>query len=142
RPPPARWARSTPSPPCWPRSEDGVSVEVSIAPELEGRVRLGLVELDGVTVRDADPALAREIAAYGDELRRAHPEAKSADLPGAAEARALYKDLGLDPTKVRPSSEALARRVLKGEALYTVNTLVDALNLSSLRAQLPFGLYD
>ena len=43
---------------------------------------------------------------------------------------------------MRPSSEALLRRVLKGEALYTVNTLVDAMNLCSLRAQLPFGLYD
>jgi DNA/RNA-binding domain of Phe-tRNA-synthetase-like protein len=115
---------------------------VSIAPELAGRVRLGLVALDGVTVRDADPGLAAEIAAYGAELRRLYPDAKSAEVPGAADARTLYKDLGLDPTKVRPSNEALLRRVLKGEALYTVNTLVDALNLSSLRAQLPFGLYD
>ena len=63
-------------------------------------------------------------------------------MPGAADARALYKALGLDPTKTRPSNEALLRRVLKGEALYRVNTLVDALNLCSLRDQLPFGLYD
>jgi DNA/RNA-binding domain of Phe-tRNA-synthetase-like protein len=63
-------------------------------------------------------------------------------VPGADHARTLYKALGLDPTKTRPSNEALARRVLKGEALYRVNTLVDALNLCSLRFQLPFGLYD
>ena len=50
--------------------------------------------------------------------------------------------VGIDPTKTRPSNEALLRRVLKGEALYRVNTLVDALNLASLRHQLPFGLYD
>ena len=37
---------------------------------------------------------------------------------------------------------ALLRRALKGEALYRINTLVDALNLCSLRLQLPFGLYD
>jgi DNA/RNA-binding domain of Phe-tRNA-synthetase-like protein len=36
----------------------------------------------------------------------------------------------------------LLRRVLKGESLYRVNTLVDAVNLVSLRRQLPFGLYD
>jgi DNA/RNA-binding domain of Phe-tRNA-synthetase-like protein len=115
---------------------------LSVAPEIAGRVRLGLAVLDGVTVRDSDPGLAAEIAAYGEELRRRHPDAKSSEVPGAADARALYKDLGLDPTKVRPSNEALLRRVLKGEALYAVNTLVDALNLCSLRAQLPFGLYD
>jgi len=115
---------------------------LSVAPEIAGRVRLGLAVLDGVAVRDAGPGLAAEVAAYGEELRRRHPDAKSSEVPGAADARALYKDLGLDPTKVWPSNEALLRRVLKGEALYTVNTLVDALNLCSLRAQLPFGLYD
>ena len=120
----------------------GGGVGVTVAPELAGRVRLGVVVLDGVTVREADPGLAAEIAGYGTELRRLYPDAKSAEVPGAADARTLYKDLGLDPTKVRPSNEALLRRVLKGEALYTVNTLVDALNLSSLRSQLPFGLYD
>src|SRR6266536_3352164 len=118
------------------------TVSIALAPEMEGRVRLGLAVLEGLSVREADPALAAEVASCGEELRRRHPDARSGEVPGAAEARGLYKDLGLDPTKVRPSNEALLRRVLKGEALYTVNTLVDALNLSSLRAQLPFGLYD
>jgi len=118
----------------------GVALEVS--PELRGRARLGLLALDGVSVREGDAALSAEIEAYGAELRRRHGDGKSGDVPGAAEARALYKALGLDPTKTRPSSEALLRRVLKGEALYRINTLVDAMNLCSLRAQLPFGLYD
>jgi DNA/RNA-binding domain of Phe-tRNA-synthetase-like protein len=98
--------------------------------------------LDGVTVREADDALAAEIEAYGRELRERHGQGRSAEVPGAEAARSLYKALGLDPTKTRPSNEALARRVLKGEALYRVNTLVDALNLCALRFQLPFGLYD
>ena len=119
-----------------------MSVEIAIAADYEGRVRLGLIEVDGVAVRDALPALAAEIAAYGEELRRRYAGVPSGDVPGASDARDLYKALGLDPTKTRPSSEALLRRILKGEALYTVNTLVDALNLCSLRAQLPFGLYD
>ena len=63
-------------------------------------------------------------------------------MPGVEQARGLYKSLGLDPTKTRPSNEALLRRVLKGEALYRISTLVDALNLCSLREQVPFGLYD
>jgi len=118
----------------------GIALEVS--PELAGRVRLGLLELQGLTVSEADAALAAEIEAYAAELRRRHGDGKSGDVPGAADARALYKALGLDPTKTRPSSEALLRRVLKGEALYRINTLVDAMNLCSLRSQLPFGLYD
>jgi DNA/RNA-binding domain of Phe-tRNA-synthetase-like protein len=119
-----------------------MSVSLEIGPELAGRVRLGLLTLEDVTVREADDGLAAETLAHAAELRRLHGDGKSADVPGAADARALYKALGLDPTKTRPSSEALLRRVLKGETLYRINTLVDAMNLCSLRAQLPFGLYD
>jgi len=119
-----------------------VALALEVSPELKGRARLGLLALEDVTVREADAELAAEIEAYAAGMRRAHGDVKSGDVPGAENARALYKALGLDPTKTRPSSEALLRRVLKGEALYRINTLVDAMNLCSLRAQLPFGLYD
>ncbi len=117
-------------------------MDISIASELTGRVRLGILALDGVSVREADATLAAEVDAYCKELRDRFGDGKSAEIPGAADARSLYKALGLDPTKTRPASEALARRALKGETLYRINTLVDALNLCSIRAQLPFGLYD
>ncbi len=114
----------------------------TLAPELLGRVRLGSLVLEGVSVLSALPALAAEVDAYCAELRAKYGDGKSAEVPGAADARTLYKALGLDPTKYRPSNEALLRRALKGEPLYRINTLVDALNLASLRFQLPFGLYD
>lgn len=56
--------------------------------------------------------------------------------------RGAYRALGLDPTKHRPSSEALLHRILKGQELYRINTLVDALNYCSLKYLVPFGLYD
>ncbi len=118
-------------------------IAVAVAGDLAGRVRLGVVVIEGVSVRASDPALAAEIEAdRAGSPRSATPGVPSGDVPGVEEARALYKAVGLDPTKTRPSNEALLRRVLKGEALYTVNTLVDALNLSSVREQMPFGLYD
>jgi len=117
-------------------------VEITLAPELAGRVLLGVLVLEGVAVRDGDPALVTEVDRHCGELRAKYGEGKSAEVPGAADARTLYKAFGLDPTKYRPSNEALLRRALKGEPLYRINTLVDALNLSSLRFQLPFGLYD
>ncbi len=105
-------------------------------------MRLGLLALAGLTVRAEDPALLAEIEDFAGQARQRHAGRSSGEVPGVEEARALYKSLGLDPTKTRPSNEALLRRVLKGEALYRVSTLVDALNLCSLREQLPFGLYD
>jgi DNA/RNA-binding domain of Phe-tRNA-synthetase-like protein len=48
----------------------------------------------------------------------------------------------VDPTKTRPSSEALLRRVLQGRGLPRVSPVVDVCNLCSLEHQLPLGLYD
>jgi DNA/RNA-binding domain of Phe-tRNA-synthetase-like protein len=119
-----------------------MGLELSLADDLRGKARLGWALLEGVTVRAESEELLAEIESYGREMRERFGGGPSGDEPGAADARDLYKSLGLDPTKTRPSNEALLRRVLKGEALYRVNTLVDALNLASLRQQLPFGLYD
>jgi DNA/RNA-binding domain of Phe-tRNA-synthetase-like protein len=117
-------------------------MEIQIDGALEGRVRLGVLTLEGVAVRSSDPALDAEVDGYCAELAERYGGGRSAEVPGAADARTLYKALGLDPTKTRPSSEALLRRALKGQTLYRISSLVDALNLSSLREQLPFGLYD
>jgi DNA/RNA-binding domain of Phe-tRNA-synthetase-like protein len=110
--------------------------------ELSGRVRLGVLALGGVLVQASAEELDREIATVAESLRARFLGQPSGAVPGVEAALALYKSLGLDPTKTRPSSEALLRRVLKGDALHKINTLVDALNLCSLRQQFPYGLYD
>ena len=119
-----------------------MELDFAIATGLAGRVRIGLLLVEGVSVRENDEALAAVVDAECAALRARYGEGKSSEVPGAADARTLYKALGIDPTKTRPANEALLRRALKGETLYRINTLVDALNLSSLREQLPFGLYD
>ncbi len=115
-----------------------VVVDAAIAP----RVRLATVALAGVRVTTAHAGLGDEIAAFCASFAARHAGVASADIPGASAARELYKALGIDPTKTRPSSEALARRILKGDPFPRINSIVDALNLSSVKHQLPFGLYD
>ncbi len=117
-------------------------IELQLGPDVNGRVRIGLLTLKGVSVRASDPVLDAEVDRTCASFRERYGEGRSSEVPGAADARTLYKALGIDPTKTRPSNEALLRRALKGETLYRINTLVDALNLVSLREQLPFGLYD
>ena len=119
-----------------------MDLEFAMGASLAGRVRVGLLLIEGVSVRESDAALAAVVDAECAALRSRYGDGKSSEVPGAQDARTLYKALGIDPTKTRPSNEALLRRALKGETLYRINTLVDALNLSSLREQLPFGLYD
>jgi len=117
-------------------------LDFQIAPDGASRARVGLLVLEGVSVRASDPALDGEVDRICALFRARYGEGKSSEVPGASDARTLYKALGIDPTKTRPSNEALLRRALKGETLYRISTLVDALNLVSLSEQLPFGLYD
>lgn len=56
--------------------------------------------------------------------------------------RNVYKKLGKDPNRYRPAGEALRRRVLKGEQLYKINTLVDVINLISLKTGYSIGGFD
>src|SRR3984893_25524 len=76
------------------------------------------------------------------EVARAVQAARTAGAGAAAPARALYRRFGIDPTRVRPSSEALLRRLKKREALPRVNSLVDVANALSVQLQVPVGLYD
>lgn len=113
----------------------------AIAAELAGVVRCGVLAVDGVTVGDA-PDLAAELSVRAVELRRLHRGLPPAGIPALGEARRLYRAAGVDPTRTRPSSEALLRRVLREQPLPRVNAAVDAVNLASLFFLLPIGLYD
>lgn len=76
------------------------------------------------------------------EIAAAEAAARAGQVGDVGPARALYRRFGLDPTRHRPSNEALLRRVRRGETLPRVNSLVDVGNLVSLRLQVPVGLYD
>lgn len=56
--------------------------------------------------------------------------------------RDFYWRIGIDPTKVRPASEALVRRIISGSSLPMINNVVDAGNLASAETLIPIGLYD
>ena len=107
----------------------------SRAPELADLVKPGWLWWAGATVVELDPRLD-PLLAEAEERVRAHPPEESVVV------RTMYKRIGLDPTKTRPSNEALLRRVRKGQALPRVNSLVDIINWCSLEFQLPYGLYD
>ena len=100
-------------------------------------VRPAIVVRRGVTVHAHDARLDGPLAAAAEALRTR----TDLDAPLAA-TRAMYKRFGVDPTKTRPSSEALLRRVRKGDPLPRVNGLVDLVNWCSVETQISFGLYD
>ena len=110
---------------------------ITVARELAGVVTPGLLVFEAVRVREPDPELDAPLAEAEATIRLTGvPE------DAVAATRAMYRRFGIDPTKTRPSSEALLRRVRKGDPLPRVNTLVDVCNWCSVEFQVPYGLYD
>ena len=64
------------------------------------------------------------------------------DISGIAATRRVYRACGKDPSRYRPASEALIRRVLQGKALYQIDTLVDLINLASMAFGYSIGGFD
>ena len=67
---------------------------------------------------------------------------KISQKPTIKSTKEAYRKLGKDPSRYRPSAEALTRRVVNGKGLYHVNNMVDLLNLVSLESGLSIGGYD
>ncbi|MBC8183779.1 hypothetical protein H8E88_22025 [candidate division KSB1 bacterium] len=108
---------------------------------LKNIVKTGIIQFNEITVAKQNKELSDEIFSYCSNLRATYPSTESLK-ENLQVTRNLYKALGLDPTKNRPSSEALIRRVIKGKSLYQVNSVVDICNLSSIHFLLSIGLYD
>lgn len=114
-----------------------MTIDLDVAADLRGVVRPGWFVATDVTVLDVDVRLDEPLRGAAAAMRVAPEPAEV-----IAAVRTMYKRVGLDPTKTRPSSEALLRRVRKGGELPRINNLVDVINWCSLESQLPFGLYD
>jgi DNA/RNA-binding domain of Phe-tRNA-synthetase-like protein len=111
--------------------------DVSVDASVSGIVQPVSAQLAPVRVVVHDLRLDAPLAEAAARMR---VSGDAAEITAAV--RSMYKRVGLDPTKTRPSSEALLRRIRKGDSLPRVNSLVDVINWCSLETQLPFGLYD
>jgi DNA/RNA-binding domain of Phe-tRNA-synthetase-like protein len=96
------------------------------------------VVVEGLAVAPRGEALDAALVLAEERLRQ--PDAARDEA--TSRTRAMYRRTGLDPTRTRPSSEALLRRLRKGERLPSINNLVDVINWCSVESQVPFGLYD
>ena len=109
---------------------------------LRGVLALGLLAAENIRMEPVPGEFDEECTRVCARLEGEYADRPPVSIPGVAEARALFHRLGVDPTKTRPSSEALLRRVVQGKGLPRVNLAVDICNLCSLEHQLPLGLYD
>lgn len=99
------------------------------------------VFISGLNVSE-QPAAFDALTACAEEYAERFAWTPPSEIPGVQQARRLFRAVGIDPTKRRPSSEALLHRALKRKGLDAVNALVDVGNWCSLDFLLPTCIYD
>ena len=118
--------------------------QLTISPEIHSRCPeyRGAAVFAEVTNSAYSEGLWQEIAAFTQELKTHDTTDSIKCQPVIATTREAYKRCGKDPSRYRPSAEALRRRLLRGLELYQIDTLVDLINLVSLRTGHSIGGFD
>ncbi len=95
-----------------------------------------------VRIQEVHPELEALKIAIAQEVRSRYTLDQVRDNPVFRAYRDFFWSVGVDPTKVRPASEALVRRILSGKPLPVINTAVDAYNLASAESGIPIAAFD
>ncbi|MCG1022638.1 B3/4 domain-containing protein [Sutcliffiella horikoshii] len=114
---------------------DNVAKKVSFA-------KFGIIIYRDITIGTSPQMLKGRIRLFQESLQLDLEDKDMKDIPGIAEWRSVFKDTGTDPSRYRPSVEALYRRIKKGQFLEPFNSAVDLNNFFSLKYETPFGIYD
>jgi DNA/RNA-binding domain of Phe-tRNA-synthetase-like protein len=105
-------------------------------------VKLGIVEASDVHVETVHAQLTDALDEVCVRKQKEFTVETLAEAPSIRAVRALFRGWSMDPSKYRPSSEALLRRVVQGKGLYRVSNVVDVGNLVSIETGWPLGCYD
>jgi DNA/RNA-binding domain of Phe-tRNA-synthetase-like protein len=107
-------------------------------PDLDVRFR----KVDGLAIKRESDALEDFKSQVIEEIKNTYDLETLKDNPQMRLYRDFFWKIDIDPTKIRPASEALIRRILQGKPLPKINTAVDAYNLASIRSGVPLAAFD
>ncbi|MBM7702780.1 B3/4 domain-containing protein [Metabacillus iocasae] len=104
--------------------------------------KIGAIEYKNIQVGVSPQMLQGRLRLFQESIYFDLQSLPIADVEGIKEWRTIFKQLGTDPSKYRPSIEALYRRIQKQTYLPSINSAVDLNNFFSLQYQIPIGIYD
>lgn len=118
-----------------------VTIDKNLFP-VYSEIRLGLLHFQTDVKASDERFWAHMNGEVLPKVREAIEGKEWGEIPGIRGSRAAYKAFGRNPGRYRVSSEALIRRVRRGDELYHVNSVVDVNNLVSVESGLSVGSYD
>ncbi len=119
-------------------------MKVIVTPEIESVCPTFVGACVEATVENSPycEELWEEINALGEKYKQTLSTETLKQMSGIAATRKVYRACGKDPSRYRPASEALIRRMLQGKELYQIDTLVDLINLASIAYGYSIGGFD
>lgn len=104
--------------------------------------KIGVIHYHGIQVDESPQMLKGRLRLYQEQIFFDLEEKSVTDVDGIKEWRKVFKAVGTDPNRYRPSNEALYRRIQKQQYLHTIHSAVDLNNFFSIQYEIPFGIYD
>ena len=104
-------------------------------------IKIAMAEIENVTMPD-DKTAFEELIKLAGKYHQEFSGISIGSVPGVSEVRKFFRKIGIDPTKHRPSSEALLNRAIKQKNFNQINPIVDVCNWCSLEFLLPLCAYD
>lgn len=105
-------------------------------------LRVLAVIMENLKVSTEDPELDSLMLKVIEDVKSKYKIENLKDIPSVRAYRDFFWKIGLDPTKNRPSAEALIRRILLGKPPPKINTFVDSLNIASIESEVAIGSFD
>ncbi len=120
------------------------NINIFVSEEIRQRCPefVGAAVVAAVQNSEYSDELWKEIEAFIADYRQRYTVDSIKEMPSIEATRTAYRRCGKDPSRYRPSGEALVRRTLKGNDLYRVNTVVDLINLASIAYGYSIGGFD
>lgn len=110
--------------------------------QIEPTFKIGIIHYTKIIVSSSPQMLKGRLQLFQEQLFFELEEKSVTEFDGIKEWRVLWKKLGADPNRYRPSVEALYRRISKQNYITPMHSAVDLNNFFSMRYEIPMGIYD
>lgn len=120
-------------------------MEITITEEIKSLIpnfKLGVIHYSNTTIDQSPQMLKGRLQLFQESIYFDLENKSVTDIEGIMEWRTLFKKVGTDPSRYRPSVESLYRRIKKQDYLSTINSAADLNNFFSLQYEVPIGIYD
>ncbi|GGL43334.1 B3/B4 domain-containing protein [Sporolactobacillus putidus] len=120
-------------------------LDISVSAKLKDLVpdfRAGVICYHHIVIADLPQIIAERLPLFYENIRLSLEDHPVSAVEGVKEWRGIFKKAGTDPSRYRPSQEALLRRIGKEGRLHTIHSAVDLNNFFSVQYSIPLGIYD